>query len=294
MDTTTNSGTPLLSIDRLSVAVPERDRIGGGAGDLTLVDDLSLQIRPGERVALVGESGSGKSMTARSILRLDPFLRLTGSIRWQGQELVGASERQLRRIRGKEISMIFQDPMTALNPVLTIGEQVAEPLTVRGVSRKEAHARAVEMLDQLRVPKAKERMRAYPGQFSGGMRQRVVMAAALVAEPDLLIADEPTTALDVRVQEQVLDLLEEQSRERNLAVLFITHDLGIVAGLAHRVAVMLRGRLVEERTVDDLFACPQHPYTRGLIGSVPRLDADPDVRLRTVSDYMTLEGAGNA
>ena len=137
-------------------------------------------------------------------------------------------------------------------------------------------------------------MRAYPGQFSGGMRQRVVMAAALVAEPDLLIADEPTTALDVRVQEQVLDLLEEQSRERNLAVLFITHDLGIVAGLAHRVAVMLRGSLVEERAVDDLFARPQHPYTRGLIGSVPRLDADPDVRLRTVSDHMTTQGAGSA
>ena len=157
-----------------------------------------------------------------------------------------------------------------------------------------SHARAVEMLDQLRVPKAKERMRAYPGQFSSGMRQRVVMAAALVAEPDLLIADEPTTALDVRVQEQVLDLLEEQSRERNLAVLFITHDLGIVAGLAHRVAVMLRGSLVEERAVDDLFARPQHPYTRGLIGSVPRLDADPDVRLRTVSDHMTTQGAGSA
>ena len=294
MDTTPDTSAPLLSIDRLSVAVPEKDRIGGGAGDLTLVDALSLQVRPGERVALVGESGSGKSMTARSILRLDPYLHLSGSIRWKDQELVGASERQLRRIRGKEISMIFQDPMTALNPVLTIGEQVAEPLTVRGMSRKKAHATAVEMLDQLRVPRARERMRAYPGQFSGGMRQRVVMAAALVAEPDLLIADEPTTALDVRVQEQVLDLLEEQSRERNLAVLFITHDLGIVAGLAHRVAVMLRGCLVEERTVDDLFACPQHPYTRGLIGSVPRLDADPDVRLRTVSDHMTMEGAGNA
>ncbi|GAA3661956.1 hypothetical protein GCM10022237_22280 [Nocardioides ginsengisoli] len=287
MDTT----TPLLTLDRLSVSVPERERIGGGVGDLTLVEELSLQIRPGERVALVGESGSGKSMTARSILRLDPHLRLAGSIRWKDQELVGAPERRLRRVRGREISMIFQDPMTALNPVLTIGEQVAEPLTVRGMPKRKAHAKAVEMLDRLGVPKAKERMRAYPGQFSGGMRQRVVMAAALVAQPDLLIADEPTTALDVRVQEQVLDLLEEQSREMNLAVLFITHDLGIVAGLAHRVAVMLRGCLVEERTVDDLFTCPEHPYTRGLIGSVPRLDADPDVRLKTVADYMSTEGA---
>ncbi|GAA3477275.1 ABC transporter ATP-binding protein [Streptomyces yanii] len=281
---------PLMSIDALSVCVPEKERIGGGAGDLTLVDRLSLQIKPGERVALVGESGSGKSMTARAILQLDPHLRLSGSIRWKGQELVGSGELQMRRIRGREISMIFQDPMTALNPVLTIGEQVAEPLTVRGMSKKKAYAKAAEMLDRLRVPKATERLRAYPGQFSGGMRQRVVMAAALVAEPYLLIADEPTTALDVRVQEQVLDLLEEQSRELDLAVLFITHDLGIVAGLAHRVAVMLRGSLVEARTVDDLFACPRHPYTRGLIGSVPRLDADPNVRLKTVADYMPLEG----
>ena len=187
-----DSTTPLLTLDRLSVSVPEKERIGGGVGDLTLVEELSLQIRPGERVALVGESGSGKSMTARSILRLDPQLRLSGSIRWQDQELVGASERRLRRIRGSEISMIFQDPMTALNPVLTIGEQVAEPLTVRGMSKKKAHAAAVAMLDRLGVPKAKERMRAYPGQFSGGMRQRVVMAAALVAQPALLIADEPT------------------------------------------------------------------------------------------------------
>lgn len=182
--------------------------------------------------------------------------------------------------------MIFQDPMTALNPVLTIGEQVAEPLLVRGVSKKEAYRRAAEMLDRLRVPKAKERLRAYPGQFSGGMRQRVVMAAALIAQPRLLIADEPTTALDVRVQEQVLDILEEQSRELNLAVLFITHDLAIVAGLAQSVAVMFRGRLVEQQPVDDLFAHPQHPYTRGLIGSVPRLDADPGVRLKTVADYL--------
>ncbi|WP_052226610.1 ABC transporter ATP-binding protein [Microbacterium mangrovi] len=276
----------LLSLDGLTVRVPEKERIGGGIGDLTLVHDLSLSIRPGERVALVGESGSGKSITARAILQLDPHLQLSGSIDWDCRQLIGASPSALRRVRGAEISMIFQDPMTALNPVLTIGEQVAEPLLVRGVSKKEAYRRAAEMLDRLRVPQAKERLRSYPGQFSGGMRQRVVMAAALVAQPRLLIADEPTTALDVRVQEQVLDILEEQSRELNLAVLFITHDLAIVAGLAQRVAVMFRGHLVEDRPVDDLFAHPEHPYTRGLIGSVPRLDADPDVRLKTVGDYL--------
>ncbi|MFI6921077.1 ABC transporter ATP-binding protein [Nonomuraea spiralis] len=281
---------PVLSIQNLSVRVPERARIGGGAGDLTVVEGLDLSICPGERVALVGESGSGKSITARAILQLNRALVYDGSIRWDGTELIGAGERRMRRLRGSEISMIFQDPMTALNPVLTIGQQVAEPLVVRGVARREALRRAAEMLDRLGVPKAKERLKAYPGQFSGGMRQRVVMAAALIAEPRLLIADEPTTALDVRVQEQVLDLIEAMSREMSLSVLFITHDLAIVAGLANRVAVMYRGRLVEDRPVDELFANPRHPYTRGLIGSIPRLDADPDTRLRTVGDFMATEG----
>ncbi|MFI6603868.1 ABC transporter ATP-binding protein [Nonomuraea sp. NPDC050536] len=280
---------PVLSIQNLSVRVPERARIGGGAGDLTVVEGLTLSICPGERVALVGESGSGKSITARAILQLDRSLAYDGSIRWDGTELLSAGERRMRRVRGSEISMIFQDPMTALNPVLTIGEQVAEPLVVRGVARREALRRAAEMLDRLGVPKAKERLKAYPGQFSGGMRQRVVMAAALIAEPRLLIADEPTTALDVRVQEQVLDLIETMSREMSLSVLFITHDLAIVAGLANRVAVMYRGHLVEDRPVDELFENPHHPYTRGLIGSIPRLDADPNTRLQTVEDFMAME-----
>ncbi|HKU32014.1 MAG TPA: ABC transporter ATP-binding protein [Arthrobacter sp.] len=288
-----HDGGALLSIANLTVSLPERQRTITGSGDLTLVEGLSLDIRPGERLALVGESGSGKSLTARSILQLDSALKLEGSITWKGCELLGASRRVLQKVRGAEISMIFQDPMTALNPVLTIGEQVAEPLLVRGVPRRKAYARAVEMLDRLGVPKAKERMRAYPGQFSGGMRQRVVMAAALVAQPQLLIADEPTTALDVRVQEQVLDLLEEQSRELNLAVLFITHDLAIVAGLAQRVAVMFRGRLVEEKPVDELFDHPDHPYTQGLIGSIPRIDLDPDTRLTTVEDYLVLQGGAH-
>jgi ABC-type dipeptide/oligopeptide/nickel transport system ATPase component len=276
----------VLEIAGLTVQVPEAARIDDAPGDLTLVHDVDLTIRRGERLALVGESGSGKSMTAKAVMRLDPTVRLGGSIRVGGTEIVGAPERRVRALRGAAVSMVFQDPMTALNPVLTIGDQVAEPLVIRGVGRREARRRALEMLDRLGVPDAARRMSAYPAEFSGGMRQRVVMAAALVAQPALLIADEPTTALDVRVQEQVLDLIEEQSRELGLAVLLITHDLAIVAGLAHRVAVMYRGTIVENRPVDELFADPSHPYTRGLLGSIPRIDADPSVRLRTVDQFM--------
>ena len=276
----------VLEIAGLTVQVPEAARIDDAPGDLTLVHDVDLTIHRGERVALVGESGSGKSMTAKAVMRLDPTVRLGGSIRLGGTEIVGAPERRVRALRGSAVSMVFQDPMTALNPVLTIGAQVAEPLVIRGVGRREARRRALEMLDRLGVPDAARRMSAYPAEFSGGMRQRVVMAAALVAQPALLIADEPTTALDVRVQEQVLDLIEEQSRELGLAVLLITHDLAIVAGLAHRVAVMYRGTIVENRPVDELFADPSHPYTRGLLGSIPRIDADPSVRLRTVDQFM--------
>ncbi|MFF2840588.1 ABC transporter ATP-binding protein [Paenarthrobacter sp. NPDC057981] len=276
----------LLSVSGLSVTVPSRERADHTRGDLRLVDGVSFEIARGERLALVGESGSGKSLTARSILRLDSRMKLEGSISWRGEDLLSVTERRMREIRGADISLILQDPLTALNPVMTIGQQIAEPLTERGVSRKEALKRAAEMLDRLRVPRAKDRLKYYPAQFSGGMRQRVVMAAALVGEPKLLIADEPTTALDVRVQEQVLDLLEEISRELHASVLFITHDLGIVAGLAQRVAVMFKGQIVENGLVDTVFSHPSHPYTKGLIGSVPRLDADPSERLRTVEDFL--------
>jgi ABC-type dipeptide/oligopeptide/nickel transport system ATPase component len=274
----TDQRETLLSVRDLTVTLPERERVDGGDGDLPLVSGASFDLGAGERLALVGESGSGKSMTAKAILG--------GSVCWRGEELLGAPRRRLQSLRGAEVSMIFQDPMTALNPVLTIGEQVAEPLLVRGVRRKEAYRRAAEMLDRLAVPKAIERLGAYPGEFSGGMRQRVVMAAALIASPRLVIADEPTTALDVRVQGQVLDLLEELSADLNLAVLFITHDMAIVAGLAHRVAVMYKGEIVEEDPVDQLFAHPAHPYTQGLLASVPRLDSDPSARLSTVADFM--------
>lgn len=281
----------ILNIDGLSVKVPERDRIdrdkpGRTPGDLTLVDDVSLRIAAGERVALVGESGSGKSMTAKAIMRLDKTVALSGSLRVAGTETIGLPLRTMQQLRGSVVSMVFQDPMTALNPVLTVGAQVAEPLVIRGVPRREAKRRAIEMLDRLGVPNAAKRAGAYPNEFSGGMRQRVVLAAALIGQPRLLIADEPTTALDVRVQEQVLDLIEEQSRELGLAVLLITHDLAIVAGFAQRVAVMYRGRLVEDRPVDELFAHPAHPYTQGLLASIPRIDADPSIRLSTVEDYM--------
>lgn len=277
----------LLEVRELTVQV----RRPGGP---VLVEGVSFDIAAGERLALVGESGSGKSTVAKALVQLDPTVTVRGSVRCDGVELVGASGRALRRVRGSQVSMIFQDPMTALNPVRRIVDQVAEPLLIRGVPRREAHARAVEMLDRLGVPRAAERARAFPSEFSGGMRQRVVMATALVGGPRLLVADEPTTALDVRVQEQVLDLIEEQSRELDLAVLFITHDLGTVAGLADRVAVMRSGRVVEERPVDDLFAAPDHPYTRGLLASVPRIDADPDRRLVTVADHLALEEAGHA
>lgn len=260
-------------------------------GGPVLVHGVSFDIAVGERLALVGESGSGKSTVAKALVQLDPTVTASGSVRFADDELVGASPRTLRRVRGDQISMIFQDPMTALNPVQRIADQVAEPLVIRGVPRREARARAVEMLDRLGVPRAAERARAYPSEFSGGMRQRVVMAAALIGGPRLLVADEPTTALDVRVQEQVLDLIEQQSRELDLAVLFITHDLGSVAGLADRVAVMQGGRVVEERPVDHLYADPQHPYTRGLLASVPRIDADPDRRLLTVADHLALEAS---
>ncbi|GAA4844589.1 ABC transporter ATP-binding protein [Luteimicrobium xylanilyticum] len=272
---------PLLRVRDLAVRVR-------GVDGPEIVHGVDLDVQVGERVALVGESGSGKSTVAKALVRLDPGVEVAGSVQFDDAELVGAPERTLRAVRGAGISMIFQDPMAALNPVRRIVDQVAEPLLIRGVGRREAARRAVEMLDRLGVPRAAERARSYPTEFSGGMRQRVVMAAALVGGPQLLVADEPTTALDVRVQEQVLDLVVQQSDELGLAVLFITHDLGIVAGLADRVAVMRHGRIVEDGPVDRVFLEPQHPYTRGLIGAVPRIDADPGRRLATVADSLVV------
>ncbi|OKI51495.1 ABC transporter [Micromonospora sp. CB01531] len=260
------STDPALQVSDLCVDVDTP------AGRIRLLDGVSLSVRSGERLAVVGESGSGKSVMARSILRLDDSFHLSGSIKVDGTELVGLPERRMERLRGSKVGMVFQDPLGALNPLCTIGEQVTEPLRVRGVRRPEAERAAIAILGELGVAKAAQRMRAYPHEFSGGMRQRVVLAMALIAEPDLLIADEPTTALDVRVQEQVIDLLHEVSTERDLAVILITHDLGIVAGFAERVAVMYAGRKIQDDAVGRLFAEPAHPYARGLIEAVPRLD----------------------
>lgn len=270
----TTNGEAVLEVRGLTVDLPGPD------GDLVrVVDSLDLTIERAQRVALVGESGSGKSVTASSILALLPEAELGGSIRFQGAEILGRSGAAMRQIRGKQIGMIFQDPMTALDPVITVVNQVAETLIIHGEKKKPARDRARQVLDRLGVLGRLSRGDAYPHELSGGMRQRVGVAMAVVAEPDLLIADEPTTALDVRVQAQVLELLDDYTHEHGMSVLLITHDLGIVAGFADRVSVLYAGRLAEEAQVDLLFARPRHPYTEGLLASVPRVDADPAVAL---------------
>jgi ABC-type dipeptide/oligopeptide/nickel transport system ATPase component len=275
---------PILSLRNLRIEAPS------AKGPLSLVHGINLDIAPGERLALVGESGSGKSVTSRAILQLNRGLRTHGSIMLCGQEIVGLSSRAMRRVRGSMASMVFQDPMAALNPVRTIGAQVMEPLRIRGVPPRTARMRAIELLERLGVRDAEARMGCYPHEFSGGMRQRVVLAAALICQPSLLIADEPTTALDVRVQEQVLDVIDDYARDMQMSVLLITHDLGIVAGFAERVAVLYRGNLIEDRPVDDLFADPQQDYTRALLAALPRIDAPIDRQLNTTASCTLGEG----
>jgi peptide/nickel transport system ATP-binding protein len=245
-------------------------------GIVKAVDGVDFKVTSGETLAIVGESGCGKSMTALSLMRLvpePPGRIVSGSIRLGGRDLLTLSDEEMRKVRGNEISMIFQEPMTSLNPVMTIGKQITEALILhRSLNRKQAMKRAVEMLDLVRIPEPKQRAKEYPHQLSGGMRQRVMIAMALACKPDLLIADEPTTALDVTIQAQILDLIIELQREFGAAVVLITHDLGVVAETAHRVIVMYAGRKVEEAEVGELFARPLHPYTTGLMASIPRLD----------------------
>jgi peptide/nickel transport system ATP-binding protein len=263
-----SSLAPLLEIEGLKTHFFTRD------GIVRAVDGVSFSIAPGETLAVVGESGCGKSVTSLSVLRLiasPPGRIVAGRIRFQGQDLLELSERRMRDIRGNEISMIFQEPMTSLNPVLTIGRQITETLSLhRGLGRQAAEARAIEMLRLVGIPEP-ARIERYPHELSGGMRQRVMIAMALACNPKLLIADEPTTALDVTVQAQILDLMRQLKAKTGTAIILITHSLGLVAEMAQRVVVMYGGRKVEEAPVAPLFARPRHPYTRALLGSVPRL-----------------------
>jgi peptide/nickel transport system ATP-binding protein len=238
------------------------------------VDGVSFHVDEGETLAIVGESGCGKSVTANSILRLipEPPGRIAGSIRFQGVDLLKLPERAMRDIRGNDISMIFQEPMTSLNPVLTVGRQLGETLRLhQGLDKRAAEARAIEMLVLVGIPEPRRRVREYPHQMSGGMRQRVMIAMALACTPKLLIADEPTTALDVTIQAQILALMADLKRKVGAAIVLITHDLGVVAEVAERVMVMYAGRKVEEAPVGKLYRAPRHPYTQGLLGAVPKL-----------------------
>jgi peptide/nickel transport system ATP-binding protein len=270
---------PLLSVHDLRVSFLT------DAGPARAVDGVSFTVQAGETVALVGESGCGKSLTALSLLRLLPpgaHLAPTSRVEFEGTDVLTMPERALRSLRGHRLAMIFQEPMTALNPVLTVGDQVAEVVRVHtALHARDAWARAVEMLSIVGIPDAAERATQYPHELSGGMRQRVMIAMALVLEPALVIADEPTTALDVTIQAQILDLLRTMRERSGMALLLITHDLGVVAEMASRVLVMYAGEVVEEAPVALLFATPGHPYTEGLLAAVPTLDTSRE-RLRTI------------
>ncbi len=269
----------LLEVDDLRV------EFWTARGTIYAVNGVSFDIAPGETLGIVGESGCGKSVTSLALLGILPRAGrvVGGSARFAGRDLVGLSDAELRRVRGKEVAMIFQDPMTSLNPVLTIGRQIREALqTHLGLEKAEAETRAAELLDQVGIPAARARLRDYPHQFSGGMRQRAMIAMALACEPKLLIADEPTTALDVTIQAQILDLLRTLVAERGTALILITHDLGVVAGMCDRVNVMYAGMFVETGRASDVFATPRHPYTVGLLQSVPRLDARRRSRLQPI------------
>jgi peptide/nickel transport system ATP-binding protein len=265
------SAALLLEIDDL------RTHFFTAAGVVRAVDGVSYAVRTGETLGVVGESGCGKSVTALSVLRLvaDPPGRIVGgAIRFEGKNLLDLSESEMEAVRGNHISMIFQEPMTSLNPLLTIGRQISEAIALhQGLARRPAMELAIEMLRRVHIPVPERRVHAYPHQLSGGMRQRAMIAMALSCNPKLLIADEPTTALDVTIQAQILDLMRELQQTLDMAIILITHDMGVVAENADRVVVMYAGRKVEEASADDLFDSPAHPYTRGLLGSVPNLEA---------------------
>ncbi|WP_338556310.1 ABC transporter ATP-binding protein [Paenibacillus sp. KS-LC4] len=265
--------TPLLEVKNLHTSF-KTDK-----GVIPSVNGVSFSVEKGETLAIVGESGCGKSVTSLSIMGLiaSPGSITGGEIIWQGRDLVKLSRKELRKLRGNEMSMIFQEPMTSLNPVFTIGNQLSEVFRVhQGASKAEARQKSVDMLERVGIANASKLIRQFPHQLSGGMRQRVMIAMALACEPQLLIADEPTTALDVTIQAQILDLIATLSKKQQTGVILITHDLGIVAEMADRVVVMYAGEVVEEAAVADLFSAPKHPYTAGLLGSLPRMDEQRD------------------
>jgi oligopeptide transport system ATP-binding protein len=277
---TSGSGQPLLDVRGLKTQFFTQD------GIVKAVDDVSFYVMPGETLGVVGESGCGKSMTGLSIMRLipnPPGKIVGGEIVFDGSDLLTLNDNDIRKIRGHKIAMIFQDPMTSLNPVLTINRQIGEALQLHlGMSKDQARARAIELLKMVGIPNAEERIDQYPHQFSGGMRQRVMIAMALSCNPKLIIADEPTTALDVTIQAQILDLMRVLQSERDTGVILITHSMGVVAGMADRIQVMYAGHIVETASTEEIFANPRHPYTVGLMKSIPRLDAEKKEKLEPI------------
>ena len=282
---------PLLSVRDLQTRFYTDD------GEINAVDRISFDMAPREILGVVGESGSGKSVTSLSVLRLvsAPGKIVGGQIMWKGQDLLKKSEAEMRKIRGDDIAMIFQEPMTSLNPLYTVGNHIEEALALhQGLHGKEARERAIAALEEVGIREAPARYLSYPHQLSGGMRQRVMIAVALSCNPDLLIADEPTTALDVTVQARILDLMLALRDEKQMAILLITHNMGLVARMCDRVVVMHRGKIVESASVQDIFAAPQHPYTRDLLLSIPTLDSAPKTKLATVQWHPTPEQDAHA
>jgi len=271
--------TALLEVDNLTVGFPTED------GVVQAVRGVSYEVRRGDSVGIVGESGSGKSVTSLAVMGLLPRgARISGSIRLMGEELLGRSDDEMSKIRGRKVAMIFQDPLTSLNPVYTVGDQIAEAVLAHtGGSKAQAKKRAADLLEVVGIPNPALRVNSYPHEMSGGMRQRVVIAIAMANDPDLIIADEPTTALDVTVQAQVLEALEAARKETGAALVLITHDLGVIAGHTERVNVMYAGKLVETGTVDEIFYSPRMPYTLGLLGSLPRIDESGRPRLTPIT-----------
>ena len=271
----------ILSVKDLNV------RFSTPEGEVSAVNNLNFDVEEGDCIGVVGESGSGKSQTFMAVMGLLASNgRATGSAKFRGEELVGMKTERLNKIRGSKMTMIFQDPMTSLTPHLKVGRQLTEVLVLhKGMSEKDARVRAIQILDRVKIPDASRRIDQYPHEFSGGMRQRVMIAMALICEPELLIADEPSTALDVTVQAQILDLLRELRSQDNMSIIMITHDLGVVAGLCNQVMVMYAGEFCETAKVSQIFHDPQHPYTRGLVQSIPRLDQASETRLTAIPGH---------